>query len=118
MKSERRSTPEVRMRRSRGGLSCWPVKVWEVRVARVMSSGEGYVGCEAEIWVGSVEEWGGVVGVGEANMEVVALGEEGSVVSGWRVVEDEMVEYDSPLEREEAREVVLEVGDWRPGGWR
>ena len=46
MKSERRSTPEVRMRRSRGGLSCWPVKVWEVKVAGVMSSGEGYIGFE------------------------------------------------------------------------
>ena len=51
-------------------------------------------------------------------MDVNALGEKGSVVSWWRVVEEEMVEYDSLLEREEAREVVLDVGDWRPGGWR
>jgi hypothetical protein len=29
-----------------------------------------------------------------------------------------MVEYDSLLEREEARDVVLEVGEWGPGGWR
>jgi hypothetical protein len=72
--------------------------------------------------VGDVKDWrGGVVGPGdevELYVEVNALGEEGSVVSWWRVVEEEMVEYDSPLEREEAREVVLDVGDWRPGGWR
>lgn len=72
--------------------------------------------------VGDVKDWrGGVVGLVEEVelcMEVIALGEGGSVVSGWRVVEEEMVEYDSLLEREEAREVVLDVGDWRPGGWR
>lgn len=50
------------------------------------------------------------------NAEVAALGEDGSLVSGWRVVEDEMVEYDSLLERSEVREVVLEVGEWRSGG--
>ena len=49
----------------------------------------------------------------ELYVEVNALGEEGSVISWWRVVEEEMVEYDSLLEREEAREVVLDVGDWR-----
>ena len=69
-----------------------------------------------------MKDWrGGVAGLVEEvelYMEVIALGEDGSVVSGWRVVEEEMVEYDSPLEREEAREVVLDVGDWRPGGWR
>ena len=54
----------------------------------------------------------------ELYVDVNALGEKGSVVSWWRVVEEEMVEYDSLLEREEAREVVLDVGDWRPGGWR
>lgn len=63
------------------------------------------------------EEWYEVAGV-KANAEVVAFGEDGSVPSGWRVVEDETVEYDSSLEREEEREVVLEVGDWRPGGRR
>ena len=72
--------------------------------------------------VGDVKDWrGGVVGLVEEVelcMEVIALGEDGSVVSGWRVVEEETVEYDSLLEREEAREVVLDVGDWRPGGWR
>ena len=72
--------------------------------------------------VGDVKDWrGGVVGLVEEvelYMEVIALGEDGSVVSGWRVVEEEMVEYDSLLEREEAREVVLDVGDWRPSGWR
>lgn len=41
MKSDRRSTPEVRMRRSRGGLAYLPVKVWDVMVAGVMSSGDG-----------------------------------------------------------------------------
>ena len=60
----------------------------------------------------------GLVEEVELYMEVIALGEDGSVVSGWRVVEEETVEYDSLLEREEAREVVLDVGDWRPGGWR
>ena len=69
-----------------------------------------------------MKDWrGGVVGLVEEVelcMEVIALGEGGSVVSRWRVVEEEMVEYDSLLEREEAREVVLDVGDWRPGGWR
>lgn len=66
----------------------------------------------------ALDEGGGVDDVGDAKFEVLASGEDGSVISGWRVVEDEIVEYDSLLEREEAREVVLEVGEWRVGGWR
>jgi hypothetical protein len=65
-----------------------------------------------------VEGSRGVDAMGDVKVTAVALGEDGSVVSGWRVVDDEMVEYDSLLEREEVRDVVLEVGEWSPGGWR
>jgi hypothetical protein len=68
--------------------------------------------------VDALDKWGDVEGVGDAKFEGVASGEDGSVISGWRVVVDETLEYDSLLERDEAREVVLEVGEWRLGGWR
>jgi len=56
--------------------------------------------------------------VGGVNVEGVALGEHCSVVSGRKVVEDESVEHDSLLDRDDVREVVLEVGEWRPVGGR
>jgi hypothetical protein len=39
-------------------------------------------------------------------------------VSGRKVVEDESVEHDSLLDRDDVREVVLEVGEWRTVGGR
>ena len=53
----------------------------------------------------------------EVDVMVDSLGEDGSVVSAWRVVDEDMEEK-SLLEGEEEREVVLEVGECRPGGWR
>lgn len=79
MKSLRRSTPEVRTRRSSGGVSA--VNMCEVRVEEVMSSGSGYFGR------GSGEEYGeekdgcrceGGVGDGERERARTAPAE------GWR----------------------------------
>ena len=53
----------------------------------------------------------------EVRMGVACFGEEDSVLSAWRVVYEETDE-ESLFERDEEREVVLEVGECRPGGWR
>ena len=56
MKSDRRATPEVRSRRSRGGLSA--VNMFLVRVEEVMKSGDGYFGdCDRIGGFGKVGEW-------------------------------------------------------------
>ena len=63
---------------------------------------------------------GGVVGLVDdvdVRVKVACFGEDGSVVSAWRVVVEEIDEK-SLFESDEEREVVLDVGECRPGGWR
>lgn len=90
MKSLSRWTADVRIRRSRGGLSA--VTMWDVRVEEVIDSGHGYsdgkdedevekVGAEAK--VGDDFE---VVGVVEIGLEVDGVGEDEVGGGGWNEV--------------------------------
>ena len=84
MKSLSLSTPEVLTRRSRGGLPA--VNMWEFRTSEVIDSGSGYVG-----WSFLSRSSEGVYGSGGD--------------SGWRVVEEEMVESS-------VSDVAPEDGEW------
>lgn len=84
MKSLRRSTPEVRIRRSRGGVPA--VNMWLERVWVVIFSGSGYVGwTEAGVgeelregFPGGCEVLGTLYAGGESGCRVVDEAEEGA----------------------------------------
>ena len=105
MKSESRSTPEVRTKRSKGGSLA--VNICLERVEGVMSSGEGYTGLEEATRVD-----GPGFTVGEADVGGL------SATSGWRVVEEDMDEPSIGSDMSDDSDVVLDDGDCGVGASR
>ena len=98
MKSDRRSTPDVRIKRSSGGS--FAVNMCLESVAGVMSSGEGYTGV---VDATAVDESGFTSGDS-------ALGEV-SEMSGCSVVEEETEDPSRGSDVRDDKDVVLEDGE-------